>query len=152
MCPSRHTEFQPCVVIEKERSSLLLEFRNCSCWKNILEGVTKESTKGPVVLGNACLLLCLFVCFCSYVFVCSFVCLNSQLSIPRNSFNFGKIPFLVAKRTHGSSLEPTLDAIQMKDVTTISKGNTQTIVVRWRWIGLIFNRRFVQGITANGAL
>jgi hypothetical protein len=40
----------------------------------------------------------------------------------------------------------------MKDVTTISKGNTQTIVVGWRWIGLIFNRRFVQGITANGAL
>lgn len=80
------------------------------------------------------------------------VFLNSQLPIPRNSFNFGKVPFLVAKRTHGSSLEPTLDAIQMKDMTTISKGNTQTIVVGWRGIGLIFNRRFVQGITANGAL
>jgi hypothetical protein len=40
----------------------------------------------------------------------------------------------------------------MKDVTTISKGNRQSIVVGGRGIGLIFNRWLIEGITANGAL
>jgi hypothetical protein len=39
----------------------------------------------------------------------------------------------------------------MKDVTTVSKGNRKTIVIRRRGIGLVFNRRFVEGISANGA-
>mmetsp|Transcript_2048 Transcript_2048/g.4642 ORF Transcript_2048/g.4642 Transcript_2048/m.4642 type:complete len:93 (-) Transcript_2048:348-626(-) len=49
--------------------------------------------------------------------------LDSQLTIPWNSFNLCKVPFLVAQRTNTSCLQPTLDAIQVKDVTAISKGN-----------------------------
>jgi hypothetical protein len=63
-----------------------------------------------------------------------------------------QIPFLVAKRTDTARLEPALDAIQMKHVSTVPKGNAQTIVVRGRRIGLVFNRRFVEGISTNGAL
>ena len=37
--------------------------------------------------------------------------LDSHLSIARNTFNFGKVPFLVAEWTYGSCFEPTLDAI-----------------------------------------
>lgn len=78
--------------------------------------------------------------------------LDSQLSISRNTFNLSKVPLLVAKRTHRSSFQPTLNAIQMKDMTTVSKGNRKSIVVRRRWIRLIFNRRFIQRVSANSAL
>jgi len=39
----------------------------------------------------------------------------------------------------------------MKDVTTISKGNAEAVVVGRRRIGLIFNTRFIERIAANGA-
>jgi hypothetical protein len=63
-----------------------------------------------------------------------------------------EIPLLVAKRTDTSRLEPTLDAIQMKNVSTVTKGNAQAIVVRGRGISLVFNRGLVEGISTNGAL
>jgi hypothetical protein len=68
------------------------------------------------------------------------------------SYNLGKVPFLVAKRTDTARLEPALDAIQMKHVSTVPKGNAKTIVVGGRWIGLVFNRGFIEGISANSAL
>ena len=78
--------------------------------------------------------------------------LNTQLSIARNTFNFGKVPFLVAERTYRSCFEPSLNTIQMKDVTTIAKGDAETIVIgRWG-ISLIFNGWLIQGVTTNGAL
>ena len=82
----------------------------------------------------------------------SFSTLDSQLSIARNSFNLGKVPLFVTKWTYWPCLEPTLNAIKMKDVTTISKSNWQSIVIGWRRVGLIFDRRFVEWITANSAL
>ena len=78
--------------------------------------------------------------------------LNSQLSISRDALNLGKVPFLVAERTDGSCFQPTLDAIQVKDVSAISKGNGETVVVGWTGIGLILDRRLVEGVAANGAL
>jgi hypothetical protein len=63
-----------------------------------------------------------------------------------------QVPLLVAKRTDTAGFEPTLDAVQMKHVSAVTKGNAQTIVVRGRWIGLVFNRGFIEGISTNGAL
>ena len=40
----------------------------------------------------------------------------------------------------------------MKDVTAVAKGNRKTVVVGRRRIGLVLDRRFVEGIAANGAL
>jgi hypothetical protein len=40
----------------------------------------------------------------------------------------------------------------MKNVSAVTKGNAQTIVVGGRWIGLVFNRGFIEGISTNGAL
>jgi len=37
----------------------------------------------------------------------------------------------------------------MKDVTAISKRNGQAIIIRRRWIGLIFNGGFIQRISTN---
>lgn len=39
----------------------------------------------------------------------------------------------------------------MKDMSTISKGNRKTIVVRGTGVGLIFNGGFVERVAANGA-
>lgn len=78
--------------------------------------------------------------------------LNAQLSVARNALDFGKVPLLVTQGTHGTCLEPSLNAIQVKDVPAISKGNGKTIVICRRRIGLVFNRGFVQGVSANGAL
>jgi hypothetical protein len=58
-----------------------------------------------------------------------FFVLNSQLSITRNAFNFGKVPFLVAQWTNTARFEPTLNTVEMKNVSTIAKGNAQTIVI-----------------------
>ena len=78
--------------------------------------------------------------------------LDTELSIPRNPLNLGKVPFLVTERTYTAGLEPTLDTIQVKDVSTSTKGNRQTIVVGRGWVGLVFNRWLVQTIPANGTL
>ena len=66
--------------------------------------------------------------------------------------HLGKVPFLVAERTDGTGLQPALDAIQVKDVSTIAEGNAESIVVGGRRIGLVFDGGFVEGIAANGAL
>ena len=78
--------------------------------------------------------------------------LNSQLTISRNTFNFGKVPFFVTERTDAACFEPALNTIQMKDVTAITKGNAQSIIIGRRRIGLVLNRRFIERIAANGAL
>lgn len=70
--------------------------------------------------------------------------LNSNLPISWNSFNFGKVPFLVAKWTYGARLEPTLNTIQMKDVTAVAKRNGQAVIIRRTRIRLIFNTWLVQ--------
>lgn len=75
-----------------------------------------------------------------------------QTRIKTNTYNFGKIPFLVAEGTDGAGLEPTLDAIEVKDVTAIPKSNGQAIVVGRTGIGLILDGGFVERIAANGAL
>lgn len=78
--------------------------------------------------------------------------LDSQLSVSRNSFNFGKVPFLVTERTNGTSFEPTLDAIQVEDVSAVSKSDAQSVVVGGTGIGLILNGGFVERIATNSAL
>ena len=78
--------------------------------------------------------------------------LNSQLSVSGDAFDLRKVPLLVAKRTNRPSLEPALDAIEVKDVTTVSKGNRKAIVVGGRRVGLVLDRGFVEGVAANGAL
>jgi hypothetical protein len=77
---------------------------------------------------------------------------TSLLSIARNPLNLGKIPLLVAERTHTARFEPALDAVQVKDVPAVAKGNRQAIVVGGARIGLVFNRRFIQAIATNRAL
>ena len=74
------------------------------------------------------------------------------MSISRNTFNLGKVPFLVTERTDTTSLEPTLDAVQVKDVATIAKRNAQTIVIGRRRIGLILDTGLVERVSTNGAL
>ena len=78
--------------------------------------------------------------------------LDPQLTVAGNALNFGKVPFLIAERTDGARLEPALDAVQVEDVSAVSKGNRQAVVVRRRRVGLVLNARFVQGISTNGAL
>ena len=78
--------------------------------------------------------------------------LNSQLSVSRDAFNLGKVPLLVAEGTDRPRLEPALDAIQVKDVTAIAKGNAQPVVIGRRRIRLVLDRGFVERIAANGAL
>ena len=95
----------------------------------------------PIVRTRACVVSASFA-----------IVLNPQRSVSRNALNFGKVPFLVAKWTHGARLEPALNAVQVKDVPAITKGNAQTIVVGRRRIGLILNGRFVERIATNGAL
>jgi hypothetical protein len=55
--------------------------------------------------------------------------LKAELSVSGNAFNFGKVPFLVTEWTDGACFEPSLDTVQMKDVSTVSKGNGETVVV-----------------------
>ena len=45
-------------------------------------------------------------------------------SIPRNPLNFCEIPFLITKRTDAPCPQPPLNAIQMKHMPTIPKGDT----------------------------
>jgi hypothetical protein len=78
--------------------------------------------------------------------------LDSQLSISRNALNLGKIPLLVAERTHTPRLEPPLNAVQVKHVSTVAKGNAQAIVIGRGGIGLVLNRGFIERIATNGAL
>ena len=80
------------------------------------------------------------------------IVLNSELSVAGDALNFGKVPLLVAERTDGTRLEPALDAVQMKDVAAIAKGDRQAVLVGGRRIGLVFNARFIERIAANGAL
>lgn len=42
-----------------------------------------------------------------------------------NLLNLGKFPFLVAKRTCRPSLQPSLDAVQMEDMTTDTPCNAE---------------------------
>ena len=78
--------------------------------------------------------------------------LYSQLSITRDTFDLGEVPFLVTQRAYTSSFQPSLDTIEMKDMAAITEGDGQSIVVGWARVGLVFNRRFIQTVTANGAL
>ena len=54
----------------------------------------------PLIFGHFPFVLNLFVTF-----------LNSQLSISRNTFDFGKVPFLITQGAYGSCFEPSLDTI-----------------------------------------
>ena len=60
---------------------------------------------------------------------CVLISLDSQLSVSRNTLNLGKVPLLVTERTHTPCLEPPLNAVQVKHVSTVAKGNAQAIVV-----------------------
>lgn len=77
--------------------------------------------------------------------------LHPQLSISRNALNLCKIPFLIAQGADGSSFQPSLDAVQMKNMTTISKRDGKSVIIGRRRICLIFNARFVERISTNGA-
>jgi len=48
---------------------------------------------------------------------------NSELTVTGNAFDLSEVPFLVAQRTYTSSLQPTLNTIEMKNVTTITEGD-----------------------------
>lgn len=74
------------------------------------------------------------------------------LPVSRDSLNFGKVPFLITQWTNGTRLQPPLDTIQMEYMSTIPKGDAQSIVVGRCWIGLIFDAGFIQWITTYGAL
>lgn len=69
---------------------------------------------------SLCFLLWMYIFL---ILMSVFLFLNSQLSVSGDSFNFGKVPFLITEWTYAPRFQPTLDAIKMKDVTTISKGN-----------------------------
>jgi len=66
--------------------------------------------------------------------------------------HFCEIPFFVAERTHGTRFQPALDAVQVKDMPAVPKRDAETIVVGRGGIGLVLDRRLVEGIAANGAL
>lgn len=86
-------------------------------------------------------------CLANYILL-----LDSELPVAGNALNFCKVPLLVAERADGTRLEPALDAVQMKDVAAIAKGDRQAVLVGGRRIGLVFDARLVERIAANGAL
>jgi hypothetical protein len=77
---------------------------------------------------------------------------NSQLAVSRNAFDFGEVPFFVAEWANASGLQPTLDTVQMKHMTTVSEGNGQAVVIGWRRVGLILDGRLIERVAANSAL
>ena len=68
------------------------------------------------------------------------------------TYHFGVVPFLVTERTDGSRFEPSLDTVQMKDMGAGTEGDGKTIVIGRGRIRLIFDRRFIERVSANGAL
>ena len=72
--------------------------------------------------------------------------------IPRNPLNFGKVPLLITKRTNRPRPQPPLNTIQVKNVSTISKGNAQPIIIRGRRVGLVFDGGFVERVSADGTV
>ena len=64
--------------------------------------------------------------------------------------NLAELPLFVTKRAHRSGLEPSLNAVEMEDVPAGAKGDGQAILRVRRRVGLVFNRRLVERIAANG--
>jgi len=71
---------------------------------------------------------------------------------PRNHLDLGEFPFLVTKGAGASCLEPSLNAVQVEDVTTVAPGNRQPWVI---WvpgrISLILDARLVKIVAADRA-
>lgn len=78
--------------------------------------------------------------------------LDTQLAVARNAFNLGKVPLLVTERTDASRLKPTLNTIEMENMSAIPKCNRQPIIIRGRRICLIFDRWFIERVTADSTL
>ncbi len=56
----------------------------------------------------------------------------------------GKLPLLVAKRTGTPCLEPALNAIQVKDMSTITPSNTQSRMISiTSGVGLVLDTRLI---------
>jgi len=62
----------------------------------------------------------------------------------KNFFYLGKLPLLVAKRTGTPCLEPALNAIQVKNMSTITPSNTQSRMISiTSGVGLVLNTRLI---------
>ena len=70
-------------------------------------------------------------------------------TITRDPFNLCKVPFLITQRAYTPSFQPPLDTIQMKYVSTITKRNWQSVIIRGGWVRLVFDGGFVDGITTD---
>jgi hypothetical protein len=53
--------------------------------------------------------------------------------------NFCEIPLFVTQRTYTASLQPALNTIKMEDMSTVTEGYRETVVIRIARVGLIFN-------------
>ena len=77
--------------------------------------------------------------------------LDTDLTVPLDALDLGKVPLLVAKGADRPGPEPALDAVEMEDVAAIAEGNGQTIVIGRGWVGLILDGGLVEGVAADGA-
>lgn len=78
--------------------------------------------------------------------------LQSHRPVPRDALDLGKVPLLVAQGTDGARLEPSLDAIEVEDVSAVPERDAEAVVVGGARVGLVLDRRLVEGVAANGAL
>ncbi len=78
--------------------------------------------------------------------------IDTNRATRQNLFNLGEFPLLVAQGAGRARLEPSLDAVEVKDVTTATPGNAQTRVLRVTiGVGLVFNAWLIQVVSADGA-
>lgn len=73
-----------------------------------------------------------------------FVSLYRHGTTRKNFFYLGKLPLLVAKRAGTPCLEPALNAIQVKNMSTITPSNTQSRMISiTSGVGLVLNARLI---------
>jgi hypothetical protein len=53
-----------------------------------------------------------------------------QLSVTGDALNFCKVPFLVAERTYGTRFQPSLNAVQVENMPTVTERYTEPVIVR----------------------
>jgi len=73
-----------------------------------------------------------------------YVSLHRHGTTRKDFFYLGKLPLLVAKRTGTPCLEPALNAIQVKDMSTITPSNTQSRMISiTSGVGLVLDTRLI---------
>lgn len=55
--------------------------------------------------------------------------LRRRTAIAWYSLNLGEVPFLVTQRAYTPGLQPTLDAVQMENMSTVSKCHAQAVFI-----------------------